>query len=103
MGRRQGQSTIPPCGGQIAIALPVDKGHRAWSIGKYSWQLAAGRKQLAEKRGKKKRIFLWERLSSRDFEVYIRLSQAELAPTESVSRKQRTENSRQEAASNWQN
>jgi len=30
-------------------------------------------------------------------------SQAELAPTESVSRKQRTENSRQEAASNWQN
>jgi hypothetical protein len=47
-------------------------------------QLAASSKQLAEKRGKKKRIFLWERLSSRDFEVYIRLSQAELAPTEII-------------------
>ena len=58
--------------------------HRAWGRGETTLGYSAGRKQLAEKRGKKKRIFLWERLSSRDFEVYIRLSQAELAPTEII-------------------
>ena len=49
-----------------------------------SRQEAAGRRQQAEKRGKKKeeRDFPVGAAFSRDFEVHIRLSQAELAPTE---------------------